>query len=1085
MPPVRMSFLVMLALALPGWTQFNCSVQGVAQDPSAAVVPGVAVKIRNLQTGIEQATKTNEAGFYRFSSLAPGTYEVEADAKGFRRQVLQLALTTGQTRDVNLALVVQVATESLQVTAEVPPLDTAETRLQLTMQQSKIRDLPLQNNSIFALLSLAPGVVGTNGAADNFNPEYNSGMSANGRSAYGNTFNVDGLSVTSNIMNGTANIGMNPEAVAEVAIETNTFKAEQGLGSSIVVSITSKSGTNEFHGAGNYWYTNQDMRARTSLPHVARYAPFARQNVSGAFGGPIVKNKTFFFSSVEMLRSKDSATSVETYESPQFVDWAKRTFPSSIGTNLISQYPVQGPVITNPSFRTARDILGAECGGPNTANIPCDLPMLVQGTWNRSPYKNGLQYNFRGDQYLRDGQDRINATFIRTESENPNFVNRPGFKNQSSRFVNAFQANWTHTFRPTLLNEFGFSGNKVQGADNQNQPFRIPRIDVQGSTGLGPGFAGTFVQHNYNLREVVTWVKGTHTLKVGGTYYWGDDYADFPQSSGTGSRPSYNFLNLVDLVRDQPFTANYSSYDPLTGNRKPYIFGAKLNTIGLFVQDEWRVRPNLTLTMSLRWDDFGNPTGIKDWKVTNLFLSSASTFDGQVRDAAIRQMDHPFAGRLNKNFSPRFGFAWSPGTARRWSVRGGVGLYNDWVTLGETVDRVNVNPPNFIFPNAGVNLPLKPVLMVGTSDEYPFGFPLPAIAAGKLDERGGIVGVNSGVGGLDPNLTTPKTVNYMFGLERELPHRTVVGMNYSGSRTWGGLVGTNYNRYPGDLLDGRLDRLNPSFGSIQYITNFNEMSYNAMILSARKDIGARGTIQGSYTLGRVTDFFQGGSRSVGFTDVVDPRQMGDRRADANFDVRYRFSGSGVYRFGTPWPSNVISKSILGGWEIGSTVILQSGTPYMISNNNAFNPIRDASGNVTGFRPNSGDYNADGTNFDLPNAPSGLPSKYGRDRFLGANAGKPVYNAAEFTAPAVGVQGSSPRNYFRQQGFINLDASVIKNNRMPAISENFNLQLKFEFFNAINRVNLGGINANVADFNFGRILSQGQPRVVQIGARISF
>lgn len=138
---------------------------------------------------------------------------------------------------------------------------------------------------------MAPGVTGTNGAADNFNPEYFSGISANGRSSAGNTFNVDGLSVTSNITYGTSNLGLNPEAVQEVTIETNSFKAEQGIGSSIVVSYTTKSGTNQFHGAANYWYTNQDMRARTSLPFVARYAPFARQNVSGAFGGPIIKNK--------------------------------------------------------------------------------------------------------------------------------------------------------------------------------------------------------------------------------------------------------------------------------------------------------------------------------------------------------------------------------------------------------------------------------------------------------------------------------------------------------------------------------------------------------------------------------------------------------------------------------------------------------------------------------------------------------------------------------------------------------------------------------------------------------------------------
>ncbi len=648
--------------------------------------------------------------------------------------------------------------------------------------------------------------------------------------------------------------------------------------------------------------------------------------------------------------------------------------------------------------------------------------------------------------------------------------------------MNAFQANWTRTFTPTLLNEFGVSGNRVLGEDGMGAPWRIPSIGIQGSQGLGNGFGGTFVQNNWNWREVVTWVKGNHTLKMGFTYFWGNDYALFEVAN---SRPTFTFLNLVDLVRDQPFSGAGAARDPLTGQLKPYQFGAKTNTYGLFIQDEWRVKPNLSLTMSLRYDDFGDPVGIRNWQMTNLYLAQGNTFDDRVRGASIRVQDSQFRGRLKNNWSPRLGFAWSPGSARKWSVRGGAGLYYDWITLGESVDRVNVNPPNFLIPNVGVQLPIRPVFSIGDSDTYPFGFKLPQIPAGRLDERGGIAGVQTGVGGLQSDLRPPKSVNYVVGVERELPGRTVAGINYSGSYTWDALVGTNYNRFPGDLLDGRLDRLNPSFGGIQFVTNFNEIKYNSMIMTVRKDMRGQGTIQASYTLGRVTDFFQGGSRSVGFEDVVDPRQMRDRRADARWDVRHRFSGSGVYRLKTPWAEKRVSKLVLGGWEIGATAILQSGMPYHISNNAAFNPIRDAGGNVIGFRPNSGDYNADGTNFDLPNVPSGLPRIYDRSLFLGANAGRPAFNAAEFTAPPVGQQGNSPRNYFRQQGFIAIDTSVIKNTKLPILGESGNLQLKFEFFNALNRVNLGGINNNVADFNFGRILGQGQTRIVQVGARIAF
>ncbi len=1073
----------LLLLAIPAFGQFSSAIEGVAQDENRSVVSNATIRLLSLQSGTTQEIKTNDSGYYRFSSLAPGEYELTIDAVGFQKKSIKVALTTRQNLDVPFTLEVRKTEETIQITSEAPTLNTAETRQELTLKQGKVRDLPLLNNSIFALLSLAPGVTGTNGTADNFNPEYFSGISANGRSSAGNTYNVDGLSVTSNITYGTSNLGLNPEAVQEVTIETNSFKAEQGIGSSIVISYTTKGGTNQFHGAGNYWYTNQDMRARTSLPYVARYAPFARQNVSGAFGGPIIKNKTFFFGAIEMLRSKDSFVSVETYEAPEFVTWARQNFPNSTGTKFLGQSPINGPIQTN-ILRRASDVLGAaNCGTVASENIPCTLPMVVQGTWNRSPYRNGLQYSIRFDQNFRGGNDRINGSYVRTESANENILSRPFQNSTSDRYVNAYQVSWVHTFSPTLLNDFGFSGNRVYGENNIGSPWQIPSTTITGSTGIGVGGGGPFVQNNYNWRNVVTWVKGAHTLKFGGTYYTGDDYAIFNPSN---ARPSFTFLNLLDFVRDRPFSGGLGAYDPKTGKPRDYQFGAKLDTMSGFVQDEWKARPNLTLTMSLRWDDFGNPTGIKNFIYTNMFLGSGSTVDDQFSSASLKVVDKPFKGRINKNFSPRLGMAWSPRGSSKMSIRGGIGLYYDWITLGETVDRMNNNPPNFLFPQTGVNLPLKPIpYQAGATNDFPYGFNRPTLTASTLDARGGVVGLQSNVGGVDPNLSAPKTLNYLIGVEREIWGRTVVGINYSGSKVWDSIVGTDFNRRAGDLLDGTLNRMNPSFGAMTYILNFNKSTYNAMIASVRRDFSARGTFQASYTLSRVTDLYQGGSRSVGFESAPDPRQLGDRPADALFDFRHRFSSSGVYRFSTPFGDKAIARTILGGWEIGVTGIAQSGAPFTVTNNAPFNPIRNAQGQVTGLNPNSGDFNADGFNFDFPNQAANLPRKFDRQNFLGKNSNRQMYTLDQFPIPTIGTQGNGQRAYFRQQGLVSLNASLIKNNRLPILGESGNLQLKFEFFNVLNRVNLGGMISQLNNFNFGKILSQGDPRVVQIGARIAF
>lgn len=1071
-------------LSLPAYAQFSAAVQGSLFDPSQAAVPNAKVTLTNASTGITIETQTSAAGFYRFNSLAPGDYQVKAVASGFRTPNISLALTTGQTRELAINLEVQSAGETVSVTAEASALDTAESRQQVTMEQKVLRDVPLLNNSIFGILSLAPGVTGLNGASDDFNPEYFANISANGASPRGNTYNVDGLSVTSNITNGTANLGVNPEAVAELTIETNTFKAEQGMGSSVVVSMTTKSGTNQFHGAGNYWFTNQDMRARTSLPFVANYQPFKRNNVSGGFGGPIRRNRTFFFAAVELLRQTDATVSTETYESPQFVTWAKANLPNALGVKLLNDYPVSAPSITNSNFRNAQQVLGSDCGTAAAANIPCDLPMLAQGTWSRAPRRNGLQYSFRGDQYFRDAKDRVSGSFVRTNSDNDNLINRPLFNNTSSRFVNGFQANYTHTFSPNLLNELGVSGNRVQGFDGPNALLKIPQITITGSTGIGVS-GGLFVQNNWNWRDVVTWVKASHTIKVGGNYFWGNDWADFPQGN---SRPTFQFNSLLDLVRDQPFSGSAASRDPLTGQLKRYRFGAKATTIGLFAQDEWKIRPNLLLTLSLRYDDFGNATGIQNFQYSNIFIAKGSTYQDQFREAVIRKQDGQFDHRLKNNWSPRFGYAWSPGSSRKWSIRGGIGLYNDWITLGESIDRVNQNPPNFLFPSVGQLLPIKPIFSIGTQNDFPYNFTLPAIASTGLDARGGLAGIQTSVGGLDPNLHSPRTWNYLGGVERELPKQLVVGLSYSGSYSTGGLVATNFNRFAGDLIDGKLDRLNPSFGTMTYVVNSNVIHYNAMIASIRQRLGERLSFQASYTLSHATDYYQGGSRSNGVGNVPDPSDLQRYRADSSYDITNHFSASGVYRLPTPFKDKLVSRYVLGGWEIGTTAVLESGLPYWIVNTAGFNPIRDANGNVTGFRPLSGDYNADGTNFDLPNVPSGLPVTFDRSLFLGANGGRAAMNAADFPAPPVGTEGNSPRNAYRQQGVIQINSSVIKNNKLPYMGEAANLQLKFEFFNVINRVNLGGINTNPGDPNFGRILGQNGnagPRVIQIGARLAF
>src|SRR5712692_1942795 len=648
--------------------QFSGNIQGVVQDQSGAVVPNATIKLRSLGTEITLTTTTSDSGVYRLSSLGPGKYELTIDAAGFQGKTVPVTLMTQETAGINVTLAVAGASQEVNITSEAPPINTDESRLQATIRTAQLQDLPLQGRNFLGLVAVAPGITGHgavgNGAPadaqDNFSTEKTVEASGNGRNQSGNEFSLDGLNVTSNILQGTANLTPNPDSVEEISIQTNTFTVEHGRGSSVQVAMSTKSGTNEFHGTGSYFFTNQDLRARTEF--TQKYEPFKKHDLAATFGGPIWKNHTFFFASVEPLRSQvSSSTSVQTFESPEFIAFAQQNFPNSIGTQILTSHPLINVGITGVA-KTAADIFGSECGTAAAANIPCSLPIVDEGRFKPSPFRNALQYSFRGDQYLNNNHDRLYFNMYRVDLNSQDVPIRKGFGGSNNNNTNAYQLSWSHTFAPTILNEFSYGQIRVQGSSGETAgiPFRVPDINVNfQNTGVSAGWGpATFIQHNYNWRDVVSWVKGSHSLKFGYEFWKGDDDARF---RAPYERPSLQFNNLLDLVRDRPYQQSGVNYDPITGQVANGAYRHLLNTLGAFVQDEWKARPNLTLTLGLRWDDYGNPHPDSNTRMGNVFRGTGPSLNDQFANAVVKQVDAVYAGRLNKNFSPRAGVAWAPG----------------------------------------------------------------------------------------------------------------------------------------------------------------------------------------------------------------------------------------------------------------------------------------------------------------------------------------------------------------------------------------------------------------------------------------
>jgi hypothetical protein len=612
-------------------------------------------------------------------------------------------------------------------------------------------------------------------------------------------------------------------------------------------------------------------------------------------------------------------------------------------------------------------------------------------------------------------------------------------------------------------------------------PFHIPTINIDQVSqnfavpGNGPG---AFIQHNYNWRDLVSWVRGAHSLKFGFEAWSGDDDAQFANNS---YRPTFRFLDLVDLVQDNAFSETGVVFDPLTGKVTNGAYRHLMNTFGAFVQDEWKAKPNLTLTMGIRWDDYGNPHPDKSKTLTfgNILLGQGSTLDEKIANASVRQVPALYEHRLNRNFSPRFGFAWDPSKEGKWSIRGGTGLYHDWIPLGEA-NRIRNNPPGNVVPTFLSGTATPPLFVLGASDKPPFGFTFPQFAVKSLDDHGGIAGQQVNTGGIDRNIHPSNTLNYVIGVERRLPHRTVIGVNYSGMYTWDGIIGTDLNRFPGDYLDNVLNRRNPSFGTMFYEFNANEIHYNAMILTLRHEFG-RSAIQASYTFGKVTDFGTAGervNRDPG-NAFPDPHNLQQYQAPADWDVRHRFSFSGNYII--PGPRAGLVKTVLGGWEWSALTILQTGTPFTVFTSAPFQGNFDASGKFLGFKAGSGDFNADGVNYDWPNlAATDYTGSHSRQQYING-----LFQKSEFGIPAAGTEGNERRSMFRNPGLIQVDTSLIKNTPLPFIGERGNLQLRFEFFNVLNRVNLQGVSADLNSSTFGRVTSTYDPRVIQLGARLLF
>ena len=1112
-------FLTVFSTSL-AFAQFTSGLQGTVQDPSGAGIGKANIQLINDATAAAVSKTADATGNFRFVNLAPGAYTLKVAATGFSRAETHITLLTEQNLNVPVTLNVGTAVESVKVTTEEPVINTSDNRNEMTLENEGVAELPVAGRNLVTLTTLAPGVsglgtmgggqpgsAGTPGSGvDNYSTETQVDASANGQGQMSNMYVIDGLDITSGIRQGVLNLTPNPESIQETAIQVNTYSTEYSRASGVQEVLTTKSGSDKFHGSVADWYYTEQMFATTHFSGP-KYLPFHGNNMAGAVGGPIIPHKQFFFYfAVEPLRSTAASSSSITFGDPAFLSWAKTNYPNTVGTGVLnSEVPTNVTGVS--AYQTGLSLFPTTCGTAATNNLPCNLTVSDTGNFSAPQIRNGTQYFGRIDKGFKS--DMVYGSFYRTLLTYGAASSIPDFSALNNNWQTAGQVNEEHSFKSGTINEAIFGFNRVEGvlgsgAKNYTIPsIKVSGISTEGGQAFGTGFAqGDFIQHNYHWRDVLTHIRGSHTLRFGYEGWYGDDVEPF---QGPYSQPTFSFDNLLALAQDAPHTEGGVMYNPITGVQQLWSWDAASRTWGLFGEDTWKARKNLTLTLGLRWDNSGNPWSKSPSTVFgNFYFGSGQTMQQQIVNGFTKATPKALNSAVSDLLSPRVGFAWDVTGKGNTVVRGGFGIFNNWLTQANVQEEFRGSPPGEITPTFTAGTATPPVFKLGTSNKPPFGFTFPALAGspicptlgpnGCLDSQGGIVGANAGIGGINPNLKSPKANIWSASLEQKIGKDFAASVGYAGSHSYNlvgggnqaGLVsyGQDINAFAGDLITKPSpSRLNSSFGTISYADNNRYANYESVFFDFKGHFARRGFLDVSYTRSESKD-----DEGVYPAESTPSTYYGP----SDWDVPNRISASFNYEIPGLANSKGAAASLLtSGWGVSGTSIYQNGYPAMVTTSAPFlanckngnlstaAPYCSASNPAVSYAAGSGDYNADGDGTDYPDITS-YSQGSSKSAFL-----KGVFSSGQFSSPATfGSEGNEKSNQFRQPNFIETDMNIYKKTR---IAEGVDFQIRFEFFNIFNRVNLTGFDSNLADQggNFGKATAQQLPRNWQIGGRFTF
>ena len=1070
-------FVCLLACAgiAPLFSQTTGTIYGTVTDASGSVMPAANITVTNVQTNVARTTASAQDGSYSVPFLPVGAYRVEVDAPGFKKfDQTGIVLDVSRNARVDARMQVGQVSETLEVTSDAPLVETKAHALGMTVENQQIDSLPLVDRDLYSLLMLAPGVDTTGEASDNFGtPQRVTLINGSPNSGIGSVnYNLDGGTNMNGLRN-TGNPAPNPDAVEQFRVITNGYPAQYGRFPSGIVDIVTKSGTNHVHGTLFEFLRNNDLNANRWLPGQAalRKDPLHRNQFGGSVGGPIIRNRSFFFFSYSGLRQR------ETYYNNTATPFtaAERAGDLSASGGTAPMDPTNNQPFPNrqiPISRfdpVAKRIMDTYIPLPNLRTSPTG-PLTLFETQVPHP-KDSNDATLKLDHTLNPSH-RLWGSWFRSTGEDLTGLlgNLPWVQRDFVWSHNAFNVSETWIISPTTINDFhvqyarsfggrvnlpaislGDLGSKysIQGAPS------LPQIQVSGRFNMTSAIPGAVAGSNlYELRDTLNINHGRHTISLGGQTMLEkmihdtelNNYGNFSFNTTTGSR-SRNVVS--EYVLGLPISMKQDT--PVIKVDNSWYFG-------LFFQDDFRILPRLTLNLGVRWD-FQPPITDTHNRLLTFIPGAQSTLVTNAPAGLLFATEQGVPrGIIDtdwNNFSPRLGIAWDPFGNGKTSVRSGFGIF-----YGST----GGNPVNSSTDTQPFSLRQTFDNVKSLSDPYgslpgglsPFPYNYTPGNARFLTP--------ANVQGLSRDYRTPYSYQMNVSIQRQVGRDTSFMVAYNSTLVHKIPVSPdlNYPIYRTGATSGNMNDRRPYLpgilSSVNMLKSIINSSYHGVQITGEKRYSHNFQIRGFVTIGKGLDGLNT-QNSTGQT-ASDWNNISLDRGRAVNDRRYTFTVSGNWELNYFRHTPHVVRAIADGWSVAFIGTARSGQGLSISSG------------VDTLLAGTGSARADiiGDPFLDPN----------RSR---SDVTTMWFNPKAFARPKDGTPGNSARDFLNGPGLKNVDLSI---RRAFRLTESKTLEFRGDATNAFNIVNLSNPGTSInSTATVGRITTAGPMRQAQLGLKLKF